>query len=94
MDRFEVPVIAVFTKYDQFLRNVGIDLEDRHDEDRSIEVSKEAKERAAKEIFKGHYLGPLGKGVPWVRLRGGFRVKCLGKILMSFDSYGQASGTL
>ncbi len=30
---FEVPVIAVFTKYDQFLIDVGIDLEDRKDED-------------------------------------------------------------
>ncbi len=67
---FKVPVIAVFTKYDQFLRNVAIDLEDRNYEDPSIDVSKEAKEKEAKEIFDKHFLGPLGEGVPWVRLQG------------------------
>ena len=67
--------MAVFTKYDQFLRNVGINLEDRHFEDSSIDVSKEAKEMAAKDIFEKHYLGPLGVGIPWVRLRGEFRIK-------------------
>jgi len=84
----------VFTKYDQFLRNVEIDLEDSKDEDPSIDVSNDAKARAAKEIFKEHYLGPLGKSVPWVRLRGGFRVKFLSKILMFIDSHEQGSGTL
>jgi len=84
----------VFTKYDQFLRNVGIDLEDRNYTDPSIDVSKAAKENAAKEIFEEHFLGPLGKGVPWVRLRGGFRVKCLRNVLMSFDSYESTRGTL
>jgi len=84
----------VFTKYDQFLRNVEIDLEDRHYEDPSIDASKEAKETAAKGIFEEHYLGPLGEGVPWVTLRGGFRIKYPGNILMCFDSYEQARGTL
>ncbi len=87
-------MIAVFTKNDQFLRNVGIDLEDQNHEDPCIDASKEAKERAANEIFEEHYLGPLGEDVPWVRLRGKFRVECPGNVLMFFDSYEPASGTL
>ena len=51
----------MFTKDDQFWRNIKIDLED---EDPSIDVSKEAKEKAAKERFKEHFLDPLGEGVP------------------------------
>jgi len=56
---------VVFTKFDQFLRNVEIDLED---EDPSIDpdLSEEAKEKVAKEIFEEHFLDPLGDGVPWV----------------------------
>ncbi len=84
----------VFTKYDQFLIDVRIDLEDHNYEDPSIDISKEAQEKAAKEIFEEHYLRPLGKGVPWVRLRGGFRVKYLGKLLMFFDRYGPEKDTL
>jgi len=84
----------VFTKDDQFLRNVEIDLEDHNYEDPSIDVSNEAKEKAAKERFEEHFLDPLGQGVPWVRLRGGFRVDCLDKLLMFFGSYEQASRTL
>ncbi len=67
-----MPVIVVFTKYDQFLRNVEIDMEDK---DPSIDLSEVAKEKAAKEIFEEHFLDPLGESVPWVRLRGGVRVK-------------------
>ncbi len=84
----------MFTKYDQFLRNVGIDLEDRHDEDRRINVSKKAKAREAKKIFEEHFLGPLGEGIPWVQLRGGFRIKYPGNILIFFDSHEQARDTL
>jgi len=84
----------VFTKYDQFLRNVGIDLEDRHDQDRRIDVSEKGKARAANEIFEEHFLGPLGKGIPWVQMRGGFRIKYPGNILIFFGSYEQARGTL
>jgi len=77
----------VFTKYDQFLRNVAIDLEDRHDKDRSIDVSKKAKAKAAKQIFEEHFLGPLGGGVPWVQMRGGFRIEYLGNIMIFFGSH-------
>ncbi len=76
----------MFTKYDQFLRNVQIDMED--------DVSEEAKEKAAKEIFEEHFLDPLGEGVRWVRLRGEFRVKFLDKLLIFLGSYEQARGTL
>jgi len=62
------------------LRNVGIDLEDCNYEDPSIDASKEAKEKVARERFEEHFLGPLGEGVPWVRLQGDFRVKWLGKL--------------
>ena len=77
------------------MRNVEYDLEDQHNEDPSIDVSKEAIEKAANEIFNEHYLGPIG-GVRWVRLRGEFWVtgKCLGEILMLFDSYEQTRGTV
>ncbi len=84
----------MFTKYDQFLRNVAIDLEDLNYDDPTIDASKEAKEKAAKEIFEEHFLTPLGEGIPWVQMRGGFRVKYPGNILIFFDSHGQARGTL
>ncbi len=61
----------MFTKYDQFLRNVAIDLQDLNYEDSSIDVSEGANEKAANEIFEEHYLRPLGAVVPWVQLRGG-----------------------
>ncbi len=76
----------LFTKYDQFLRNVEIDLEDRY-EGQSINVSKEEIETAAMGIFDEHFLGPLGEGVPWVWLRGRFRIKYPGNILIFFDSH-------
>ena len=84
----------MFTKYDQFLRDVGIDLEDLHDRDPSIDVSKKAEAKAAKKLFEEHFLGPLGKDIPWVTMQGGFRIKYPGNILIFFDSHGQARGTL
>ncbi len=84
----------MFTKYDQFLIDVGTDLKQRNREDPSIDLSKEAKEKAAKEIFEEHFLGPLGDGVMWVRLQGEFGIKCLGNILMFFDRYGPGRDTL
>ncbi len=57
--------------------DVGIDLEDRNYEDQSIDISEEAKAKAAKEIFEEHFLGPLGEHVLWVRFQGEFGVKCL-----------------
>jgi len=56
----EGPVIAVFTKYDQFLIDVGIDfnLEDRKDEDPSIDISEEATEKATRKFLKSTSWGP------------------------------------
>ncbi|KAH9043025.1 GTP-binding protein [Lactarius hengduanensis] len=56
-----VPVIAVFTKYDQFRLNVGIDMEDYgNPNDKVSEV--------AEKLFQEHYLNPLGDPVGFVRL--------------------------
>ena len=60
---FQVPVVAVFTKYDQFLRNVKIDVLDCPDKYPNRSVSEVAKER-----FEEHYLRPLGEDVEYVQL--------------------------
>jgi hypothetical protein len=60
---FQVPVIAVFTKYDQFLRNVKMDVLDYPDKYLNRSVSEVAKEQ-----FQEHYLGPLGEDVGYVQL--------------------------
>ncbi|KAH9166176.1 hypothetical protein EDB89DRAFT_1857670 [Lactarius sanguifluus] len=56
-----VPVIAVFTKYDQFRRNVQIHVEDFGSPD--DDVSDVAEKR-----FQEHYVNPLGDDVRFVRL--------------------------
>ena len=66
MKHFEVPVIAVFTKYDQFLYNVEMDMLDDPDEYQDHIVSEVAAER-----FQEHYLGPLGNEVKYVLLESG-----------------------
>ena len=71
MHRFEVPVIAVFTKYDQFLLNVGMDVNDYPKRYPHGNVSEVAEKR-----FKEHYLNPLGNVIGYVRLEGHFGVKC------------------
>jgi hypothetical protein len=58
----QVPVIAVFTKYDQFRRDVEMKLEDENrdsvaDLDAEIET-----------LFKRHYLSHLTGSPPYVRL--------------------------
>ena len=58
-----MPVIVVFTKYDHFLRNVKIDIEDDPDKYPNRSVSEVAKER-----FQEHYLHPLGDDVQYVQL--------------------------
>ena len=59
----QVPVIAVFTKYDQFLRNVKMDVSDDPDKYVNRSVSE-----VAKEHFQEHYLHPLGDDVGYVQL--------------------------
>jgi hypothetical protein len=57
---FQVPVIAVFTKYDQFRLDIEMKLEDENREsDLDAEVEK---------IFDRHYLASLDGHPSWVRL--------------------------
>ena len=63
MQHFQVPVIAVFTKYDQFLRNVKMDVSDDPDKYLNRSISE-----VAEELFQEHYVCPLGDDVSYVRL--------------------------
>jgi hypothetical protein len=65
----KVPVIVVFTKYDQFLHNVQMQLLDYPDDYPDGNVSEMAEKQ-----FQEHYLGPLGNGVKYVQLKSGSRV--------------------
>ena len=69
---FEVPVIALFTKYDQFLFNVEMDVFDDPDK-YSGSVSEEAEKR-----FQEHYFRPLGNDAIYVRLESGVQTYILG----------------
>ena len=68
MKHFEVPVIAVFTKYDQFLRNVKMDVSDLYPDKSVSEV--------AKERFQEHYVLPLGDDIRYVQLESELKVIC------------------
>ena len=61
---FQVPVIAVFTKYDQFKRNVKMKLMDEG-HDLGLETDLDT---VAENLFNGHYLAYLGGTPPFVRL--------------------------
>ena len=63
MKHFKVPIVVVFTKYDQFLRNVRMDVLDNPD----IYLGRSVSE-VAKELFQEHYLHPLGDDVGYVLL--------------------------
>ena len=72
MHHFEVPVVVVFTKFDQFLRNVEmhlVDFPEEHPPDSKVSDVVEAK-------FQEHYLRPLGNKVRFVRLESVFGVTC------------------
>ena len=59
---FQVPVIAVFTKFDQFKRNIKMMLEDEgRDPDIHFETEVER-------VFNQYYLGSLSGCPPFVRL--------------------------
>lgn len=64
----KVPVIPVFTKYDQFLRNVKIHLEDYGNLDDNVSD-------VAEKQFREHYLEPLGETDRYVRLESECRVR-------------------
>jgi hypothetical protein len=61
---FQVPVIAVFTKYDQFKRDISFKLEDKGRNPRTD------LEDEAESMFRQHYLAGLGGTPPFVRLEG------------------------
>ena len=62
---FQVPVIAVFTKYDQFKRNIKMKLEDEgHDPETHLDTE-------VKRVFDQYYLSSLGGPPPFVRLESG-----------------------
>ena len=69
MDHFEVPIIVVFTKHDQFMCNVRMDLLDDPDIYLDRSVSEVAEER-----FQEHCLKPLGNDVGYVRLESELQV--------------------
>ncbi|KAI9432345.1 hypothetical protein H4582DRAFT_2083659 [Lactarius indigo] len=56
-----VPVVVVFTKYDQFLRNVQIHVEDFGSPNDNVS-------NVAEEQFEEHYLRALDDGIRFVRL--------------------------
>ncbi|KAF8257252.1 hypothetical protein EI94DRAFT_1759688 [Lactarius quietus] len=62
-----VPVIAVFTKFDQFKCNVEMDMQDESDDPDNYPDSDVSAEMAEKR-FQDHYLGPLGNDAKYVRL--------------------------
>jgi hypothetical protein len=59
----QVPVIAVFTKYDQFRRNIGIKLEDQQRDPSLLDAEVES-------VFNEHYMAglPGPPSPPFVRL--------------------------
>jgi hypothetical protein len=61
MRNFQVPVIAVFTKYDQFRRNIRIKLEDQHRDLLLLDTEVES-------VFDEHNLAGLTGPPPFVRL--------------------------
>jgi hypothetical protein len=75
---FQVPVIAVFTKYDQFKREIKMKLEDGpRDSGTNVENEVES-------IFRQHYLAPLEGTTPFVRLESeSFVIKCHVLLLIS-----------
>jgi len=60
-----VPIIAVFTKYDQFRLNIEMNLEDCGCSQSETEGQAPAE---AERVFKEHYLGKLGVAPPFVCL--------------------------
>ena len=80
MKHFEVPVIVVFTKYDQFLRNVRMDvLDDPH-----LYLDRSVSE-VAKEQLQEHYVHPLGDDIRYVQLESELQAICQGHMLMPLE---------
>jgi len=62
MWHFQVPIIAVFTKFDQFKRNIKMKLQyEGRDPEMDLDAEVENK-------FKQHYLAGLNSSPPFIRL--------------------------
>ncbi|KAF8259439.1 hypothetical protein EI94DRAFT_1707102 [Lactarius quietus] len=61
-----VPIIAVFTKYDQFRRNVKMDVSDYLDNYPDMKGFNG--NQVVEKLFQDHYLRPLGNDARYVRL--------------------------
>ena len=59
---FPVPVIAIFTKYDQFKRDIKMKLEDEG-RDPEMDLNTEVENK-----FSQHYLASLNGPPPFIRL--------------------------
>ena len=77
---FQVPIIAVFTKYDQFLFNVEMDVSDDPDKYLNRSVSE-----VAEELFQEHYVYPLGDNASYVWLESKSQAIREGDMLMFFE---------
>ena len=86
---FEVPVVVVFTKHDQFIRNVTIHLSDYPEEFPDSNVSE-----VAEKLFQEHYMRPLSNDITFVCLKSGYRVKCPESMLMSISRNAHAKYSL
>jgi hypothetical protein len=86
---FQVPVIAKFTKYDQFKRDVGMKLEDQG---LDLALLSDEMER----IFKEEFLVNLKGSPPSVRLESErfYRLACITLIAVVQDFTGLANGAL
>ena len=62
MEDFQVPVMAVFTKFDQFKRDIKMRLEDEG-RDPATDLDSEVER-----VFKRHYLDGLVGPPPYIRL--------------------------
>ena len=67
----------MFTKYDQFLRNVKMDVSDLYPDKNVSEV--------AKERFEEHYLHPLDDDVVYVQLESKWHIICQGHMLIVLE---------
>ena len=76
---FEVPVVVVFTKHDQFLLNVAMHVADYPKLYPDSNVSEVAEKQ-----FQERYLHHLGKDAIFVQLESGFKVKCQESMLMFY----------
>jgi hypothetical protein len=59
---FQVPVIALFTKYDQFKRNIRMKLEDEYRD--HPETAEKHVDVEIKRVFEQQYLAGLSHGRP------------------------------